>query len=110
KAPQFAVPVDRSITGRIPTRLLPRALQPAEVFTGALRLGVVQSALRGTVGRLGIPPEVLAHVSFPAVYSSARTMEALAGSGIAVPQLDSYASELWAYWEQFLDDSIVSDR
>ena len=110
KAPQFAVPVDRSVTDRIPTRLLPRALQPAEVFTGALRLGVIQSALRGTVGRLGIPPEVLAHVSFPAVYSSARTMDALAGSGIAVPQLDSYASELWAYWEQFLDDSIVSDR
>ena len=29
-APQFAVPVDRSVTARLPTAMLPRALQPGE--------------------------------------------------------------------------------
>ncbi|PXW33973.1 UNVERIFIED_CONTAM: thioester reductase-like protein [Williamsia faeni] len=110
KAPRFTLPLDRSVTDRIPTQLLPRALQPAELLGTALRNGAVQLALRETVGRLGIPPEVLAHVSFPAVYTSGRTVSALAGSGITVSDLDSYAATLWNYWEQFLDNSIASDR
>src|SRR6476646_9864706 len=32
KAPQFAVPVDRSVTNRLPTNLLPRALRPAALI------------------------------------------------------------------------------
>ena len=29
--------------------------------------------------------------------------------GISVPDLDSYASTLWSYWEEMLDDSIKND-
>ena len=66
-------------------------------------------ALDQTIGRLGIPPEVLEHVSFPTVYASRETEKALAGSGISVPDLDSYASMLWSWWEEKLDDSISAD-
>ncbi len=109
KAPQFAVPVDRSVTALLPTALLPRALRPANLIGAALRLPPVHLALSQTIGRLGIPPEVLEHVSFPAVYAARATEKALAGSGISVPDLDSYASTLWSYWEEMLDDSIKSD-
>ncbi|WP_207841746.1 SDR family oxidoreductase [Williamsia soli] len=109
-APKFAVPVDRSVTDLVPTYLLPRALQPSSLLGTVVRSGPAQFALRQTVGRLGIPPEVLAHVSFPGTFSSYATEEALAGSGISVPELDTYAANLWTYWEQFLDDSIKSDR
>ena len=108
-APQFAVPVDRSVTARLPTAMLPRALQPANIFGAALRTAPVHLALNQTIGRLGIPPAVMEHVSFPSVYASRSTEKALAGSGISVPDLESYASTLWSYWEEMLDDSIKDD-
>ena len=109
KAPRFAVPIDRSVTGRLPTALLPRALRPANLLGAALRLPPVHLALSQTIGRLGIPPEVLEHVSFPSIYASRSTEKALSGSGISVPDLESYASTLWSYWEEMLDDSIKND-
>jgi short-subunit dehydrogenase len=63
-------------------------------------------ALNQTIGRLGVPPEVLEHASFPSVYASRSTEKALAGSGISVPDIESYASTLWSYWEEMLDDTI----
>jgi NAD(P)-dependent dehydrogenase (short-subunit alcohol dehydrogenase family) len=109
KAPQFAVPVDRSVTGRVPTNLLPRALRPKNLLGAALRLSPVVAALDQTIGRLGIPPAVLGHVSFSSIYASRATEKALSGSGISVPDLESYASLLWTYWEEMLDDSIKND-
>jgi len=103
KAPRFAVPLDRRITGVLPTGLLPRALRPSGLLSNALRAAPVQMALRGTIGRVGIPPEVLGHVSFPTAYASRRTQRALAGSGISCPALESYALILWNYWEEHLD-------
>ena len=81
KAPQFAVPVDRSVTARLPIAMLPRALQPANLLGAALRSAPVHLALNQTIGRLGIPPAVLEHVSFPSVYASRSTEKALSGSG-----------------------------
>jgi NAD(P)-dependent dehydrogenase (short-subunit alcohol dehydrogenase family) len=105
-APQFAVPVDRTVTSKLPTAFLPRALRPATLVGQALRLSPVHVALNQTIGRLGVPPEVLEHASFPSVYASRTTEKALAGSGISVPDIESYASTLWSYWEEMLDDSI----
>ncbi len=109
KAPQFAVPVDRTVTAKLPTGALPRALRPANLLGAALRLPPVHLVLNQTIGRLGIPPEVLEHVSFSSVFATRATEKALAGSGISVPDLDSYANTLWSYWEEMLDDSIKSD-
>src|SRR4029079_18249729 len=35
---------------------------------------------------------------------------ALAGSGIEVPPLESYADRLWDYWERNLDPDLFRDR
>jgi thioester reductase-like protein len=109
KAPQFAVPVDRRVTGVIPTGALPRALQPFGLVGSVLRTAPARAALRATIGRLGVPPEVLEHVSFPARYADDRTAEALSGSDVSCPELDSYASALWSYWEEHLDAAVGSD-
>jgi NAD(P)-dependent dehydrogenase (short-subunit alcohol dehydrogenase family) len=53
---------------------------------------------------------VVAHTSFAAVFDSRRTEKALAGSGIAVPDLESYARTLWGFWEDHLDTSTGRDR
>lgn len=110
KAPQFALPIDRSVTNRLPTALLPRQLRPGALVSAVLRTAPAHLALDQTLGRLGVPPEVIDHVSFPSVYASSSTQKALAGSGIAVPDLESYAGTLWSYWEEMLDDSIVHDK
>jgi NAD(P)-dependent dehydrogenase (short-subunit alcohol dehydrogenase family) len=100
-APTFATP--------IPNSFVPRRLRPASVLAVLSKTAPTRMALDQTVGRLGIPAEVLGHVSFAPVFDSRRTEQALAGSGIAVPDLDSYARTLWSYWEEHLDESTGRD-
>ncbi|WP_028650720.1 SDR family oxidoreductase [Nocardioides halotolerans] len=106
-APTFATPVDRRTTGAL--GLLPRALRPSTLINGVIRTAPAQAVLDLTVGRLGVPAEVLAHTSFTAVFDSRRTEKALAGSGIAVPDLEGYARTLWGYWEENLDEATGRD-
>jgi NAD(P)-dependent dehydrogenase (short-subunit alcohol dehydrogenase family) len=109
-APQFATPIDRNVTGLVPTGLLPRAVRPGTLLKGALRTMPAQLALRETIGRLGLPPAVVEHAGFPTTYGSRVTDQALSGSGIAVPPLDSYADRIWNFWEEQLDESLARDK
>jgi len=106
-APQFATPIDRRMTRSLSR--VPRAVRPSTLVTGAIRSAAGQVALGQTVGRLGIPPEVLSHTNFTAVFDSRLTERALAGSGISVPTLESYSRSLWTYWEENLDRSTARD-
>lgn len=103
-APQL---VGSGARGRLPLerRLLPRGLRPADLTSTLLGSAPAQALLDLTVGRLGVPASVLAHTSFPTVFDARRTTKALAGSGITVPRLESYAATLWSYWEEHLDTS-----
>jgi NAD(P)-dependent dehydrogenase (short-subunit alcohol dehydrogenase family) len=107
-APRFATPVDRHRTAGV-LSLLPGPLHPLRMTNSLLRTGPVKLLLDQTLGRLGIPAEVLGHTSFRPVFDSRRTEKALAGSGIAVPDLESYARTLWSYWEDHLDQSTGQD-
>jgi NAD(P)-dependent dehydrogenase (short-subunit alcohol dehydrogenase family) len=85
----------------------------------SLRLAAVESALtplarivarnaNGVAGRritqaLGIPLRALDYVGNPTAFDCRQTLAALAGSGIAVPPLESYAGRLWLYWERNLN-------
>jgi thioester reductase-like protein len=73
---------------------------PEAVFPLALKIPGVKSQLLPSVG---IPEEVVDYASFTARFDSAKTREALAGSGIEVPPLKSYAGVLWDYWLRELD-------
>ena len=110
KAPDFATPIDRSVTGLVPTGLLPRAVRPGNLVKAALRTPPAKVGLRETVGRLGLPPEVVEHAGFPTTYGARITEQALAGSGISVPDLESYAPLLWNFWEEQLDESLSKDK
>ena len=100
KAPRFALQVDNRLTGLVPSRLVRRALAtPASRFV-----------LRHTIERLGVPAEVVEHLSIPTTFDDTATEKELSGSGIACPDLESYASTLWSYWEQHLDASVLGDR
>ena len=103
-APRFAVSVQRHVTSALPERL-----QPANLVTSALRTPRAQSALRQTVGRMGLPAEVLAQVWLPSTFASQHTATALVGSGITSPALDDYAAALWDHWELHLDPTAAND-
>ncbi|GAA1155339.1 SDR family oxidoreductase [Nocardioides aquiterrae] len=103
-APRFMTPIDRRRT-----RFVPRPLTPAGALNLLTKQPLVQSVLDVATSRVGIPAEVLAHTSFQSTFDARRTEQALAGSGIGVPDLDSYARNLWTYWEEHLDDSTGRD-
>ena len=100
KAPRFALQVDKRLTGLVPSTFVRRALSnPAS-----------RIVLRNTIERFGVPAEVVEHLSIPTTFDDAATERELSGSGIACPDLESYASTLWSYWEQHLDESVLGDR
>lgn len=109
-APRFATPLDRRLARTLPGRLVPRALRPSALVGTTIRTGAARAVLQQTTGRLGIPADVLVNATFRPVFSSRLTEEALRGSGIDVPDVESYARQLWDYWEAHLDPTVSRDR
>jgi NAD(P)-dependent dehydrogenase (short-subunit alcohol dehydrogenase family) len=86
-----------------------------EPATGALRSALrllpgSKRAVGAVLGELGLPASVLTYIDYPTRFDSTRTQEALAGSGIEVPPLQSYATRIWDYWERNLDPDLFKDR
>ncbi len=81
------------------------------VVRGALRfLPGSKRAIGAVLGELGLPASVLTYLDYPTRFDSTATQEALAGSGIEVPPLQSYATRIWDYWERNLDPDLFRDR
>ncbi len=53
--------------------------------------------------QLGIPGEILDVVELAPTFTCERTVDALRGTGISVPEFASYAPQLWRYWAEHLD-------
>jgi short-subunit dehydrogenase len=86
-----------------------------EPATGALRSALKllpgsKRAVSAVLGELGLPASVLTYLDYPTRFDSTATQEALAGSGIDVPPLESYATRIWDYWERNLDPDLFKDR
>ena len=59
---------------------------------------------------LGLPDEMMQFVNYPTRFDSRETEKALKGTGIACPNLETYAWVLWDYWERHLDPDLFIDR
>ncbi|MDP9092600.1 MAG: SDR family oxidoreductase [Actinomycetota bacterium] len=82
-----------------------------------VRVGSVLAALPGAkqvtdlvLAELGIPREMFAYLTYPTHFDSSKTQQALAGSGISVPPLATYAQTLWEYWERTYSPDRRKDR
>jgi len=104
KAPQFAY----NVNGK-PLDAAVNAI-PAPLRTIATRLPGAKLVTQLVLAELGIPGEVLHYINYPTRFDSTRTQEALAGSGIEVPPLSTYAQTLWEYWERTFSPDIRKDR
>ncbi|MEQ3723169.1 SDR family oxidoreductase [Alcanivorax sp.] len=59
--------------------------------------------VNAALDNLDIPPSAMKFLTFPTEYDNSRAKAALAGTGIAAPELESYIQQLWDFWENHLD-------
>ena len=83
---------------------------PAPILYGLGSLAPIKRMVRAVLTDLGIPKDVFQFVNWPTRYDNRETVKALKGSGIAVPDLASYAPVIWDYWERHLDPDLFIDR
>ena len=75
-----------------------------------MKIPALQGIKRGFLADFGIPEEALENAELRTRFDARDTQRALAGSGIELPPLDSYADKLWDYWERNLDPDLFKDR
>jgi len=99
-APQMTLRVNARMFGFI----------PEPIVYGLGSLAPVKRMLKAVLTDLGIPRDVFQFVNWPTRYDNREAAQALKGSGIAVPPLESYAPQLWDYWERHLDPDLFVDH
>lgn len=75
----------------------------AKPFVSPLPMDSAESARKVFLDRIGMPAALLDNMTMAPTFTSARTVAALAGSGLAVPEFGSYSTVLWKYWRANLD-------
>ena len=99
-APHLALRIDRKLTQALPKGTL----------SMLMKLPAARGVRRSLLADLGIPDEILDHVALTAQFDTRDAERALEGSGIAVPELSTYAARLWDYWERNLDPDLFRDH
>ncbi len=99
-APQMAMRIDKKLTDMLPTG----------VIGYAMKLPQLKQLRRTVLADVGIPDSIIEYVGLTATFDARDTTRALAGSGIELPELDTYAWRLWDYWERHLDPDLYRDR
>jgi NAD(P)-dependent dehydrogenase (short-subunit alcohol dehydrogenase family) len=83
---------------------------PASIRGAIGMLPPIRRIIGHTLKSLNIPADVLKFFNYPTRFDSRETERALKGTGIKVPDLDTYAWRLWDYWERHLDPDLFVDR
>jgi NAD(P)-dependent dehydrogenase (short-subunit alcohol dehydrogenase family) len=99
-APEFALRLDAKAAN-----VLPPTLRSA-----VANLPPVRRIADQVLADLGIPRAVLGFIAYPTRFDDREARAALAGSGIELPPLESYAHRLWDYWERNLDPDLFRER
>ena len=99
-APQLALRIDKRLTDALPKGTL----------SMLMKLPQLRDVRRTVLEDFGIPEEVIEHMALKPQFDTRDAERALAGSGIEVPELHTYANVLWDFWERKLDPDLYKDR
>jgi NAD(P)-dependent dehydrogenase (short-subunit alcohol dehydrogenase family) len=99
-APRLALRIDKRLTDALPKGTL----------SMLMKLPQLRDIRRTMLADFGIPEVVLEHMALKPQFDTRDTERALAGSGIEVPELHTYADRLWDFWERKLDPDLHKDR
>src|SRR5437763_13596724 len=83
---------------------------PAPILYGVASLAPIKRMIRAVLKDLGIPKDVFQFVNWPTQYDNREPTKALKASGVAIPQLDTYSTNLCYYWERHLDPDLFIHR
>ena len=83
---------------------------PKSVRKAMMSLTPVRRIRDAVMKDLGLPEDIMNFVNYPTRFDCRQAEQALEGSGIVVPRLDTYAWHLWDYWERNLDPDLQIDR
>jgi NAD(P)-dependent dehydrogenase (short-subunit alcohol dehydrogenase family) len=83
---------------------------PKGIRKSMMSLTPVRRIRNAVMKDLGLPEDIMTFVNYPTRFDCRQTQQALEGSGITVPRLDTYAWRLWDYWERNLDPDLQIDR
>ncbi len=96
------------MTMRIDARMF--AFVPSSVRSAVGNLPPVRRFIGMLLKDFRIPKSVMKFITYPTRFDNRETERALKGSGISVPELETYAWRLWDYWERHLDPDLFIDR
>ncbi|MDP2821326.1 MAG: SDR family oxidoreductase [Sulfuritalea sp.] len=99
-APEMGMRINAALLGFI----------PRSVRKSLMALTPVRRIQRAVMKDLGLPEDIMQFINYPTRFDCRETEKALAGSGISVPPLNSYAWKLWDYWERRMDPDLFIDR
>ena len=99
-APQLAIRIDKRLTDAL----------PKGVFSMLMQLPQLKDVRKSLLADLDIPEDVIANGGFRCTFDTRDTERALVGTGVELPELESYAEKLWDYWERHLDPDLFKDR
>ena len=99
-APEMGMRINAALLGFI----------PRSVRKSLMALTPVRRIRRAVMKDLGLPEDIMQFINYPTRFDCRDTEKALAGSGISVPPLNSYAWKLWDYWERRMDPDLFIDR
>jgi NAD(P)-dependent dehydrogenase (short-subunit alcohol dehydrogenase family) len=99
-APEFALRFDRRATSMV----------PSDITKAVSNLPAVQRIREQVLEGIKIPEPALDYMANRATFTATAAQVALAGSGITVPPLRSYAWRIWDYWERHLDPELPTER
>jgi NAD(P)-dependent dehydrogenase (short-subunit alcohol dehydrogenase family) len=99
-APTMSIRVNAALLGFI----------PKSIKKGIMSLAPVRRVRDAIMKDLGLPGDLMNFINYPTRFDSRETMRALKGTGIACPQLESYAAPIWDYWERNLDPALFIDH
>ena len=99
-APEFALRFDRRATSMV----------PKDISGAIANLPAVQRIREQILEGIKIPEPALDYMANRATFTATESQAALAGSGISVPSLRSYAWRIWDYWERHLDPELPNER
>ena len=99
-APTMSIRINAALLGFI----------PKSVKKGIMSLTPVRRVRDALMKDLGLPSDLMGFINYPTRFDSRETQKALKGTGIACPQLESYAAPIWDYWERNLDPDLFIDH
>ena len=99
-APTMSIRINAALLGFI----------PKSVKKGIMSLTPVRRVRDALMKDLGLPSDLMGFINYPTRFDSRETQKALKGTGIACPQLESYAAPIWDYWERHLDPDLFIDH